>query len=85
MSSVDEENEADSAYGMETFNWRGDNPRSADVNVKGGAEVAVSTSSQEGIIAETVSSGEGIVKTTQFTVEEQDAENVDDGEKWSNV
>lgn len=81
MSSIDEE--MDIAHAMETFIWRGDNVRGAEVEVKGNADIEVS-SSQAGIIEEALDSGKSIVKTTQFTVEEQDADSLYE-KKWSNV
>lgn len=81
MSSVDEE--MDIAHALETFNWRGDSVRGAEVEVKGNADIEVS-SSQAGIIEEALDNGNTIVKTTQFTVEEQDADSLYE-KKWSNV
>ncbi|KUJ20171.1 uncharacterized protein LY89DRAFT_780008 [Mollisia scopiformis] len=83
MESIDEE--MDIGHGMETFNWRGDNVRGAEVEVKGGADVEVFTVS-EGADIDDVMGGNvnAIVKTTQFTVEEQDADSVYE-HKWSNV
>jgi hypothetical protein len=84
MTSIDEE--MDIAYGMETFNWRGDNVRGPEVEVKGGADLDVfpGTGSQEADIGDVMEGNVmGIVKTTQFTVEEGDA-NSEYENKWSN-
>jgi len=83
MTSIDEE--MDIAYGMETFNWRGDNVRGPEVEVKGGADVEPLPGNQEADIGEVMDGNVmGIVKTTQFTVEEGDA-NSEYEKKWSNV
>lgn len=83
MSSIDEE--ASVAYGMETFNWRGDNVRGAEVEVKGGADAITFSSSQEANIEEVLGNSNCIVKTTHFVVEEQDAVSISEEKKWSNV
>lgn len=84
MESVDEEYDLGLGvgHGMETFGWRGDNVRGADVEVKGGADVGIEERDIGELAAE--AGGMGIVKTTQFTVEEQDANSLYE-KKWSNV
>lgn len=74
----------DIAYGMETFSWRGDNVRGPETEVKGGAELEELRGISENDIGEVMEGNVmGIVKTTQFTVEERDAESVFET-KWSN-
>lgn len=83
MSSIDEE--IDTAYGMDTFSWRGDNVRGTEVEVRGGTDVEAFAGSEDREIGAVVASNlNRIVKTTQFTIEEQDADSVYE-KKWSNV
>lgn len=79
MSSIDEESDIAHTHGMETFNWRGDNVTGAEVEVRGGASV------EEVDLGDLVegSNGMGIVKTTRFTIEEQDVDSVYE-KRWMN-
>ncbi len=71
------------AFGMETFDWRGDSVGPAEVHVVGGAIARSLTRSQEGVNEETVDKSGGIVKTTHIVI--RDGENSGEHSRWSNV
>jgi len=75
------------AFGMETFGWRGDELRLADVNVRvRGADTASQgsqTRSEEAAVEEMGDASGGILKTTRVVV--RSGEHPDEQSRWSLV